>query len=97
MGDKVKWDDALSDEKKIELIIFQKYCVSFFQGGWTPFFEHLRTGYPDFAHLADTPVPYRWMYPDTESKYNTENVQAAVKNQFGENNDKITSMPWWLK
>ena len=97
MGDKVKWDDALSDEKKIELIIFQKYCVSFFQGGWTPFFEHLRTGYPDFAHLADTPVPYRWMYPDTESKYNTENVQSAVKNQFGENNDKITSMPWWLK
>lgn len=96
-GSLVKWDDALTQEQKIERIIFQKYCVSFFQGDWDPFFEHLRTGYPEFAHLADTPVPYRWMYPDTENKYNTQNVEAAVKSQFGENNDKITSMPWWLK
>ena len=96
-GDKVKWNDQLSNEQKIERIIFQKYCVSFFQGGWDPFFEHLRTGYPEFAHLADNPIPYRWMYPDTENKYNTQNVEEAVKSQFGENNDKITAMPWWLK
>ena len=96
-GDLVKWDDCLTQEQKIERIIFQKYCVSFFQGGWNPFFEHLRTGYPDFAHLEDNPIPYRWMYPDTENKYNTENVEAAVKSQFGDNNDKITSKPWWLK
>lgn len=96
-GEQVKWDDNLSQEQKIERIIFQKYCVSFFQGGWNPFFEHLRTGYPEFAHLADNPVPYRWMYPDTENKYNTQNVEAAVKSQFGENNDKITAKPWWLQ
>ena len=95
--DAVKWDEALSTEQKIERIIFQKYCVSFFQGNWDPFFEHLRTGYPKFAHLNNTPIPYRWMYPDTESKYNTENVKEAVTRQFGENNDKITSKPWWIK
>ena len=96
-GDEVKWDDNLSQEQKIERIVFQKYCVSFFQGGWDPFFEHLRTGYPEFAHLTDNPIPYRWMYPDTENKYNTQNVEEAVKKQFGENNDKITAKPWWLK
>ena len=95
-GDNVKWDDNLTAEQKIERIIFQKYCVSFFQGGWSPFFEHLRTGYPSFAHLADSPVPYRWMYPETESKYNTQNVEDAVTRQFGANNDKITAKPWWL-
>ncbi len=96
-GDEVKWNDKLTQEQKIERIIYQKYCVSFFQGGWYPFFEHLRTGYPQFAHLADNPIPYRWMYPDTENKYNTQNVEEAVKNQFGENNDKISAKPWWLK
>ena len=96
-GDEVKWDDQLTQEQKIERIIFQKYCVGFFQGGWDPFFEHLRTGYPEFAHLADNPIPYRWMYPETENKYNTQNVEDAIKSQFGENNDKITAMPWWLK
>lgn len=96
-GDNVKMLDTMSDEKKIELIIFQKYCVSFFQGGWSPFFENLRTGYPAFAHLAENSIPYRWMYPDSENKYNADHVEAAVASQFGANNDKITAKPWWLK
>lgn len=96
-GDNVKFTSNLSKEEKIERIIFQKYCTSFYQGGWSPFFEHLRTGYPEFAHLEENPIPYRWMYPSTENKYNTANVEAAVTSQFGANNDKITSMPWWLK
>lgn len=96
-GNLVKFDDSLTAEQKIERIIFQKYCVSFYQGDWDPFFEHLRTGYPEFKHLASTPVPYRWMYPDSENRYNTENVEDAVTRQFGANNDKTTAMPWWLK
>lgn len=96
-GDLVKFDDNLTREQKIERIIFQKYCVSFYQGDWDPFFEHLRTGYPEFAHLKDNPVPYRWMYPDTEYKQNAKNVEEAITRQFGANNDKTTAMPWWLK
>ena len=96
-GPLVKFDDTLTDEQKIERIIFQKYCVSFYQGGWDPFFENLRTGYPGFAHLASTPIPYRWMYPDTEYRYNTQNVEEAITRQFGANNDRTTAMPWWLK
>ena len=96
-GPLVKFDDTLTDEQKIERIIFQKYCVSFYQGGWDPFFENLRTGYPGFAHLASNPIPYRWMYPDTEYRYNTQNVEEAITRQFGANNDRTSAMPWWLK
>lgn len=96
-GDLVRLDDNLTPEQKIERIIFQKYCVSFYQGDWDPFFEHLRTGYPEFAHLKDTQIPYRWMYPSTEYKQNAKNVEEAITRQFGANNDKTTAMPWWLK
>ena len=94
--DLVRFDDTLTDEQKIERIIFQKYCVSFYQGGWDPYFENLRTGYPGFRHLAENPIPYRWMYPDTEYRYNTANVEEAITRQFGANNDRTTAMPWWL-
>ena len=96
-GPLVRFDNMLTDEQKIERIIFQKYCVSFYQGGWDPFFENLRTGYPGFAHLASNPIPYRWMYPDTEYRYNTANVEEAITRQFGANNDRTTAQPWWLK
>lgn len=95
--DLVRFDDTLTKEQKIERIIFQKYCVSFYQGGWDPYFDNLRTGYPGFAHLDENPIPYRWMYPDTEYRYNTENVEEAITRQFGANNDRTTAMPWWLK
>lgn len=93
----MKLDNSLTAEQKIERIIFQKYCVSFYQGGWDAFFDNRRTGYPELAHTSDTSVPNRWMYPDTEYKQNTANVQEAISRQFGDNNDKITATPWWLK
>lgn len=96
-NDLVRLDDTLTDEQKIERIIFQKYCVSFYQGGWDPYFENLRTGYPGFMHLEGSTLPYRWMYPDTEYRYNTENVEEAITRQFGANNDRTSAMPWWLK
>lgn len=95
-GDKVRLDDSLSAEEKISRIIFQKYCVSFYQRDWDAYFDNLRTGYPGFAHAAGTSVPYRWMYPDTEYKQNTANVTEAIARQFGENNDNILSKPWWI-
>jgi hypothetical protein len=42
-------------------------------------------------------VPYRWIYPQTEYNYNTENVTTAITRQFGEGNDKINVTTWWLK
>ena len=93
----VSFDNSMSEDEKIERIIFQKYCVSFYQGGWDPYFENLRTGYPGLMHIEGTTLPYRWMYPDSEYRYNTENVEEAITRQFGANNDRTSAMPWWLK
>ena len=96
-GTLVNYDNATTDEERIELIITQKYLQSFLQNKWTPYFEHLRTGYPDFLHLEETPPPTRWMYPDEAYQHNTENVEAAITSQFGAGNDDTHQVPWWLQ
>ncbi|GAB4107844.1 SusD/RagB family nutrient-binding outer membrane lipoprotein [Echinicola sediminis] len=89
---------AVSEEEQIQLIIMQKYLQSFFQLGWTSFYDHHRTGgYPSFRRPAGVEVPYRWIYPQSEYNYNASNVASAITNQFGEGNDHIDEMTWWLK
>jgi hypothetical protein len=82
----------------MQLIIMQKYLQSFFQLGWTSFFDHLRSGgYPSFRRPAGVEIPYRWIYPQSEYNYNANNVTEAISRQFGEGNDHINEMTWWLK
>lgn len=95
--DLVSFDNATTDEEKINRIVTQKYLQSFLQGGWTPYFEHLRTGYPEFITLPGVTPPTRWMYPNDEYQLNSENVADAIKRQFGEGNDNTRQVPWWLK
>ncbi|WP_026812438.1 SusD/RagB family nutrient-binding outer membrane lipoprotein [Arenibacter certesii] len=96
LGTKVAFDNALSTEVKLELILTQKYLTSFLQSGWRSYFDHLRTGYPAFSQLPGATPPTRWMYPNSEYLNNTENVSAAIERQFGAGNDKIREIPWWL-
>ncbi|MDR2773349.1 MAG: SusD/RagB family nutrient-binding outer membrane lipoprotein [Tannerella sp.] len=84
-------------EEKIEAIILQKYFQSFLQGKWTPYFDMLRTGYPEYRRPLGVEIPFRWMYPQSEYDYNAQNVAEAIKSQFGEGNDKINQKTWWIK
>lgn len=93
----VEFSGSLTNEEKIERIITQKYLFSFLQGGWRMYFEHLRTGYPSFASLPGQTPPTRFMYPEGEYQYNSENVAAAITRQFGEGRDNTREIPWWLK
>ncbi len=93
----VDFDNTVSDEERIERIITQKYLQSFLQGGWTIYFDHLRTGYPDFIHLPGSTPPTRWMYPTSEYQENGENVTEAITIQFGQGNDKIREITWWMQ
>ena len=96
-GTKVNFLNANSDEEKLAFIITQKYLTSFLQGGWRMYFEHLRTGYPAFPYIgADTP-PSRWIYPLDEYNNNSVNVTEAITRQFGNSNDGIRELTWWLK
>lgn len=93
----VAFDNATTDEERIERIITQKYLQSFEQGRWTKYFEHLRTGYPLFLAQEGVTPPTRWMYPNDEYNYNEEDVQKAIERQFGEGNDDTRKTPWWIK
>lgn len=87
----------LGNDLKIEAIVLQKYFQSYFQGGWTPFFENRRTGYPEYHRTKGVEIPYRWIYPQSEYSYNADNVSAAITRQFGNGNDKINQKTWWLQ
>ena len=86
-----------SSEEKIARIILQKYLQSFLQRNWEPYFEALRTSYPSFRRPAGVNLPYRFMYPTSEITTNTTNLEAAISRQFGEGNDNISQMTWWMK
>lgn len=83
-------------ETKVEKIMMQKYLRSFHQGGYSAYFDHLRTGYPSFRKAANVQTAYRWMYPQDEYNLNTENVSAALERQF-DGNDNIRNKPWWVQ
>lgn len=88
---------ATTFDQKLELIITQKYLRTFFQSGWTAFYENLRTGYPEFRRPQGVTIPYRWIYPQSEYDNNRTNVSKAIASQFGAGNDKINQLVWWLK
>lgn len=96
-NDKVAYSSSLSTDEKIERIIMQKYLPTFLQGSvWLPYYEALRTGYPDFRRAAGVSLPYRWMYPQDEYNNNATHVEAALNEQFG-GSDKPSDKPWWLQ
>ncbi len=96
-GPKVDFTNAATEVDKLELIITQKYFTSFLQGGWNMYFDHLRTGYPEFPYLGSDTPPTRWIYPLDEYNNNSENVTEAITRQFGASNDGIRELTWWLK
>jgi len=83
--------------QKMEQIITQKYLRTFFQSGWSAFYDNLRTGYPEFRRPVGVGVPFRWIYPQSEYDNNRENVSKAIETQFGAGNDKINQQVWWVK
>ena len=96
-GEKVAYSPSLTKDQKIERIILQKYIPTFLQGSmWMPYYDQLRTGYPEFRRAAGVNLPYRWMYPQNEYNNNVANVEAALQSQFG-GNDRTSDKPWWIK
>ena len=84
----------------IEQIITQKYINFFMNGGWETFYNHLRTGFPDFSVdgggvLNNQVVPKRWMYPQDELLNNQANTEAAISRQY--TTDNINGVMWLLK
>jgi len=92
----IRLDAVPSNEEKIARIMMQKYLRSFHQGGYSAYFDHLRTGYPALRKSANVQTAYRWMYPQEEYNINGANVSGAIQTQFS-GNDNIRSKPWWVQ
>ncbi|MCA4807499.1 SusD/RagB family nutrient-binding outer membrane lipoprotein [Myroides odoratimimus] len=92
---KVKYQTG-SLNVQLKQILTQKYITMFHQSNWTIYYDHLRTGYPEFKIQEGITPPTRWIYPQTEYNRNQAKLQEALNSQFG-GADNIRGITWWLK
>ncbi|MFN3839378.1 MAG: SusD/RagB family nutrient-binding outer membrane lipoprotein [Cyclobacteriaceae bacterium] len=83
-------------------ILMQKYLAFFQNSGWEAFFNQKRTGVPTFLTGPGTGrspevIPNRFQYPTNEANVNLTNYQAALTRQFGNTDDSIDGVVWFLK
>jgi hypothetical protein len=99
----VKWDEAATDEQKLERIITQKW-IAIFPLGNEAWAEFRRTGYPKMATVvtnsSNGTIPAgsyikRLVFPDTEYQRNAENLGEAVRLLGGP--DTQGTKLWWDK
>lgn len=90
-------------EEQLKQIITQKYICTFLRSPLNAFFENRRTGYPEFPinpasneNIPSDKLPVRWMYPQEELNYNSENVNEAIDRQY-KGNDNVNELMWILK
>jgi hypothetical protein len=97
----IKWNDAASEEQKLERIITQKW-IAIFPLGNEAWAEFRRTGYPKLAPAVSnlsggTVVDFakRQVFPNTEYQNNAANVADAVRMLGGP--DTQGTKLWWDK
>ena len=96
---------ASSKEERMKQIWMQRYLLKFLQDGYDAYFEVRRTGYPELPNDPSTSLnvdnknmaPARWQYPESESKTNSDNLNAALSRQFNNSYDGINELMWILK
>ncbi len=100
----VAWNEADSDELKLEKIITQKYLNGFSNANevWA---DHRRTGYPklpyntkndsnaDYGVIAADDFLKRWPFPNGERNNNQDGVADATSKMGGP--DEIGTRLWW--
>jgi hypothetical protein len=99
----VKWNDAATDEQKLERIITQKW-IAIFPLGHEAWAEFRRTGYPKLAPVVENKsggtVPAgdfikRLTFTSTEYEHNRANVYEATRLLGGP--DTQGTRLWWNK
>jgi hypothetical protein len=99
----IQWDEAASDERKLERIITQKW-IAIFPLGHEAWAEFRRTGYPKLAPVVENKsggtVPLgefikRLTFTSTEYEQNRANVYEATKLLGGP--DTQGTKLWWDK
>ena len=91
---------AFNPANALTLITIQKHIALFMNSGWESFFEQRRTGIPTLSvgpgTYNDQKVPKRWIYPQSEYDYNTQNLDIAIQRQFN-GDDDVNAVVWLLQ
>ncbi len=92
---RIRWDDQLEFEDKMNRILLQKYYALFFTD-FQSWYEHRRTGHPVLpvgeSVFNNGRMPARVMYPLSIQALNPDNFREAVANMGGDN---INIRVWW--
>lgn len=87
----------------LEMVMTQRYLASFLHCPWDAYYDYRRTGYPEMPinvetnqNEVSTQLPKRWMYPQSELDYNSENVKEAIQRQYG-GEDNHNALMWILQ
>jgi hypothetical protein len=91
-------------DTQLKQIWMQKYILNFMQDPEESYFEYRRNNYPEFPidpntnlNLEDPhAIPMRWLYPSSETNYNRENLESALKSQY-DGYDDVNKLMWILK
>lgn len=88
--------------QQLQQIFLQQFLAGYLQNPGLAFYEYRRTGYPVFPvnpasnlNIPSDKIPMRWMYPQKELDYNSENLTDAIQRQYG--SDDVNALMWLLK
>lgn len=102
-GEGVAFTVGETSTDRMKKIWLQAYLASYFHLAWDSYYDYRRTGYPELPINPETnlnddkhKIPVRWLYPESESNYNKEQLMNAVKRQWGGAED-VNKIMWLLK
>lgn len=102
-GEKTAYNEAGTSIDKLKQIWMQSYIAGYFHMSTDAYFDYRRTGYPAYPINPNTnlntegdKIPMRWLYPSSENDYNKEQMNIALKRQWG-GVDDVNNIMWILK
>lgn len=103
IGDDVAYATNGSSSDRLQQIWLQAYLASFFHMAWDSYCDYRRTGYPELPINPETnlndekdKIPVRWLYPESETNYNKEQLLIAIDRQWG-GSESVNKVMWILK
>ena len=94
---------TMGKDNGLEMLMTQRYLASFLHCPWDVYYDHRRSGYPELPmneetnqNEVKTQLPKRWMYPQSELDYNSDNVKEAIQRQYG-GEDNHNALMWILQ
>ena len=102
-GEYVAYKTDGSSIDRLKQIWIQAYLARYFHMATDDYYEYRRNKYPEFPINPETnlndakdKIPMRYMYPESETNYNKEQLYEALERQWG-GVDDVNDIMWILK